>query len=224
MRKILVLSLLFLTSVSYADVRYETFTDIQSLIARDVLESYSKESEVSEEPNVPYVYRPAEIDNMIKNGTLVYNIRDIDKCQFAPDIENYARKVHHPVFQFLFGYMLINNICFKRDQELGYKYIEQSSTNLYTEALVFKAKNTLDNREKFRNLYIAFLLDDVNGLLEFCREISLNNKEFMRPELYLEIQDKLLEKSSSNEINLKKEYYLKVIQQLIPPNLRKDTK
>ncbi len=208
---LLLLSIFSLKSPSLADVRYDSFTDLQVLYAKEEFNNIKGAFY-----NVPYMYSTLEIDRIIKSNKIIDIIQNRDKCQFAPDIENYARLLHNQVFEFVFGYMLINNICFKRDQELGFKYIDKSANNLYTEALVFKARSSPD---KFRYLYSALILDSEQGLFDFCDQIILGNKDFLRPNLYLEIQDQLL--SNKNNINIRK-IYLNHIHKLIPEHLRKN--
>ena len=233
-RKFLIL-LGFLPYIACANTQavYDNFTDIQAYVAIEKLNEMNEISELNEMletidetkdfenlPQMPEVYSRTEMNRIIRNNTLQDIVELRDRCQFAPDIENHARLVNDPVFEYAMGYMLMNGICFRRDENLGMRYIDKSCKELYPEALIYKAKRSVPE-EKFKYLYVSVLLDSEKGLFDFCDQLLLGTKEFFRPYLYLEIQERLLKNEDNIEL---RKLYLKKIHTLIPENLRRNFK
>ena len=101
------------------NAKYDAVTSSQALavqagINTDVqnIGSQSDKDEASEE-----VYSSLSLNRIIEDHELVAVVRDRDRCQFTPDIEDRARLVQLPVFMFacwLTGYVLKktkNSVC-----------------------------------------------------------------------------------------------------------------
>ena len=113
---------------------YDKVTDAQALAARKAIES-SLERYAEDNTSVN-VYTVDELNTYVENGIYLKVIHERDKCQFTPDIEDRARIVGMPAFEFVWGDMLIKGICVKQDAELGLDYLQKAVAHAYAPAMM----------------------------------------------------------------------------------------
>lgn len=117
---------------------YDRVTDAQALVARKAIES---SLEKYKDDNISArVYTVDELNTYVDNGLYVQIIRDRDHCQFTPDIEDRARIVGMPAFEFVWADMLINGYCVQQDIELGIDYLQRSVNHAYPPAMIHAAQ------------------------------------------------------------------------------------
>lgn len=139
MRQRLALAIAFLagfSSCAMASVSstYDKVTDAQALVARKAIESTLEK--YKDDNTAVNVYTVDELNTYVDSGVYVQVIRDRDKCQFTPDIEDRARIVGMPAFEYVWGDMLISGICVKQDVELGLDYLQKSVNHAYAPAMI----------------------------------------------------------------------------------------
>lgn len=81
---------------------------------------------LAEETPLVYVYTPDEINQWVEKGNHVYVMQEINQCQFSVDIKQRARKGMAAAYQFLYGELLLNGVCFARNEGAGIYYIQQA--------------------------------------------------------------------------------------------------
>lgn len=113
---------------------YDRVTDAQALVARKAIESTLEK--YKDDNTSVNVYTVDELNTYVETGVYIQIIRDRDKCQFTPDIEDRARIVGMPAFEFVWGDMLVSGICVQRDTELGLDYLQKSVDHAYAPAMI----------------------------------------------------------------------------------------
>lgn len=113
---------------------YDRVTDAQALVARKAIESTLEK--YKDDNSSVNVYTVDELNTYVETGVHFKIIRDRDKCQFTPDIEDRARIVGMPAFEFVWGEMLISGVCVKQDVELGLDYLQKSVDHAYAPAMI----------------------------------------------------------------------------------------
>lgn len=128
------------SSCAFASVSstYDRVTDAQALVARKAIESTLEK--YKDDNTSVNVYTVDELNTYIETGVYVQVIRDRDKCQFTPDIEDRARIVGMPAFEFTWAEMLINGICVQKDVELGIDYLQRAVNHAYAPAMIRSAQ------------------------------------------------------------------------------------
>lgn len=74
--------------------------------------------------------------DLIENNRHIKVIKDLDQCQFTPDIENRARLAGIPPFEYAWGDMLITGSCVKQDERLGLEYFQRAAEHGYAPAIM----------------------------------------------------------------------------------------
>lgn len=128
------------SSCAFASVSstYDRVTDAQALVARKAIES-TLEKYKSDNTSVN-VYTVDELNTYVETGVYMQVIRDRDRCQFTPDIEDRARIVGMPAFEFVWGEMLVSGVCVQQDTELGLDYLQRSVNHAYAPAMIRAAQ------------------------------------------------------------------------------------
>lgn len=128
---------LYAPSALCQSVASNVLTDARAVAAQNRIETsinYAGD-EVLEDATTLHVYTKEEMDYLIEKGKHLEIIAKVDKCQFTQDIEDRARIVGMPSFQFAFGDMLIKGVCVKSDPMLGINYLQKSADSGYAPAL-----------------------------------------------------------------------------------------
>lgn len=113
---------------------YDRVTDAQAMVAQKAIESTL---EKYRDDNIQVnVYSVDEMNTYVESGVHFRIIRDRDKCQFTPDIENRARIVGMPAFEYVWAEMLLTGVCVKQDIELGLDYLAKSVDHAYPPAMI----------------------------------------------------------------------------------------
>ena len=142
------------SSCAFASVSstYDRVTDAQALVARKAIESTLEK--YKDDNTSVNVYTVDELNTYVETGVYMQVIHDRDKCQFTPDIEDRARIVGMPAFEFVWGDMLINGVCVKQDVELGLDYLNKSVSHGYAPAMIklsdFYERGFLVSRDRRR--------------------------------------------------------------------------
>lgn len=122
------------TVAQAANSAYDRVTDAQALVAQKAIEStLEKYKDDNTQLNV---YSVDELNTYVEGKIHFDIIRDRDKCQFTPDIEDRARIVGMPAFEYVWADMLINGVCVKQDIELGLDYLAKSVNHAYPPAMI----------------------------------------------------------------------------------------
>lgn len=117
-----------------ASSTYDRVTDAQALVAQKAIEStLEKYKDDNTQVNV---YTVDELNTYVENNIHFKIIRDRDKCQFTPDIEDRARIVGMPAFEYVWADMLISGVCVKQDVELGLDYLAKAVDHAYPPAMI----------------------------------------------------------------------------------------
>lgn len=128
------LSLMCSTSAIAAGSAYDRVTDAQAMVAQKAIEStLEKYKDDNTQINV---YTVDELNTYVENNIHFKIIRDRDKCQFTPDIEDRARIVGMPAFEYVWADMLISGVCVKKDVELGLDYLAKAVEHAYPPAMI----------------------------------------------------------------------------------------
>ena len=124
------------SSCAWASVSstYDKVTDAQALVARKAIESTLEK--YKDDNSSINVYTVDELNTYVESGVYTKIIHDRDKCQFTPDIEDRARIVGMPAFEFVWGDMLITGLCVKQDVELGLDYLQKAVDHAYAPAFI----------------------------------------------------------------------------------------
>lgn len=129
-----VLGLGFTSAASAAGSTYDRVTDAQAMVAQKAIEStLEKYKDDNTQLNV---YTVDELNTYVENKVYFEIIRDRDKCQFTPDIEDRARIVGMPAFEYVWADMLIAGVCVKQDVELGLDYLAKAVSHAYPPAMI----------------------------------------------------------------------------------------
>ena len=81
------------------------------------------------------LYSDAELVEMFATNEHITQVRDVDRCQLAQDIEAQAELERRPTYQFLYGDMKAWGICYDRDPKIGLLYMEKAAEQGLVEAL-----------------------------------------------------------------------------------------
>lgn len=129
-----ILSLGFGSVAHAASSTYDRVTDAQAMVAQKAIEStLEKYKDDNTQINV---YTVDELNTYVENNVYFQIVRDRDKCQFTPDIEDRARIVGMPAFEFVWADMLISGVCVKQDVELGLDYLAKAVGHAYPPAMI----------------------------------------------------------------------------------------
>lgn len=118
---------------AFAVSNYDLYTDARARAAKEALE-YSLDQYESE-TDIVEMYTSTQLNDFVEQGIHLEIVEKRDSCQFTPDIEDRARIVGMPVFEFVFADMLINGRCVKQDVELGLDYFNRALKQGYAPAL-----------------------------------------------------------------------------------------
>lgn len=113
---------------------YDRVTDAQAMVAQKAIESILEK--YKDDNTSVNVYTVDELNTYVEQGIHFQVIQDRDKCQFTPDIEDRARIVGMPAFEFVWADMLISGVCVKQDVELGLDYLQKSVDHAYAPAMI----------------------------------------------------------------------------------------
>lgn len=120
------------SGLAVQDSVFDAVTDARARAARDVLEnSYRAYSSEFQEVAT---YTREVMHSLIENNRHLYVIKDVDQCQFTPDIENRARLVGIAPFEYAWGDMLVTGTCVRKDEKLGLSYFEKAVAHGYAPA------------------------------------------------------------------------------------------
>ncbi len=213
---------------------YDVVTSSQSLAAKEVLDTLGSGANmaVTEEDAViangganVEMYTMKQMDAMVENRIYERVVKTQDKCQFVTDIEDRARLVGVPVFQFVWGDMLINGICVRPDLELGIEYIKKSADNSYAPAMErmsfyyekgFFVNKDLNKSERY--MHTAAALGSKTGRLGWADMLI---RGFGTPQHYEEAYSWLVHAHYSDPYSASKKDFLKEqLGKLLPPNVR----
>lgn len=114
---------------------YDAVTNSQTLALQDQFNEQTVPDDTLTESIAAEMYTNAQLDRLIESHTLAHVVKERDRCQFTPDIEDRARLVKLPIFMFAWGDMLISGTCVKQDQALGLSYIQKAAEDAYGPAL-----------------------------------------------------------------------------------------
>ncbi|MBO8415102.1 MAG: sel1 repeat family protein [Proteobacteria bacterium] len=117
-----------------APSKYDIITDARARAVNSALEQsmqyYRRETATIS------TYNATQLNALIEENKHLEVIAERDQCQFTPDIENRARLVHIPPFEYAWADMLINGVCVKQDINLGLSYLESAMQHAYAPALM----------------------------------------------------------------------------------------
>lgn len=101
------------------------------IISGAVLTSPAKSQDIE----AVQLYSDADLVEMFATNEHLTEVRDVDRCQLAQDIEAQAELERRPTYQFLYGDMKAWGICYDRDPKVGLLYMEKAAEQGLLEAL-----------------------------------------------------------------------------------------
>ena len=102
---------------------------------RKVESSIKEFRDASGETPLVHVYTPEEITEWVILGTDLYNLKEVNACQFTDDIVLRARKDVAAAYDYLYSHMLLTGSCVPRDTAMGISYLEKAADLAYPAAL-----------------------------------------------------------------------------------------
>lgn len=227
MRKPLALAVAFMAALSssaYASVssEYDKVTDTQALAARKAIES-TLEKYKDDNSNVN-VYTVDELNTYVESGVYMKVIRERDKCQFTPDIEDRARIVGMPAFEYVWGDMLITGTCVKQDVELGLDYIKKAVDHAYAPAMIrlsdFHERGYLVPHSKEKAVTLMRAAASLGSRTARLQWADMLVRGLGAPAYYEEAYSWLYHSLYFNEYEKTKRTYLQnEMQKMMPPNI-----
>ncbi len=216
------LSLLPCCAFALQQSAYDAVTSSQAMAAREHLDTL-KDAEVSDGTNTE-VYTTEQLNRIIEDQMLFSVVRDHDRCQFTPDIEDRARLVKIPAFMFAWGDMLVSGVCVTKDQDLGLTYMKRAAECAYAPALerlafyyergYFVPKN---RQLSERYMHTSAVLGSKTGRLGWADMLV---RGFGTPSMYEEAYSWLYHSNYADEYSrLKQKYLEKELQKRMPPNV-----
>ncbi len=117
-----------------APSRYDPITDARARAIGSALEQnlqhYQRDTATIS------TYNAVQLNAMVEENQHLKIIQERDQCQFTPDIEARARKLHIPPFEFVWGEMLLHGVCVKKDVNVGLDYLQSAMRHAYAPALM----------------------------------------------------------------------------------------
>ena len=206
--------------------KYDAVTSSQALAVQAGINADVKNigSELEKDEASEEVYSSSILNRIIEDHELISVVRDRDRCQFTPDIEDRARLVQLPVFMFAWGDLLVNGVCVKKDEELGLSYIEKAADNAYGPALerlsFYYEKGFLVSRNKAlseRYMHTSAVLGSKSGRLGWADMLV---RGFGTPSMYEEAFGWLYHADYHDEYSkLKQRYLEKELERRLPPEV-----
>lgn len=208
-------------------VTYDAVTSSKALAIQEQVNSMAKNGQLESATNEEMsqeVYSPRLLNNYIEDHRLFAVVRDQDRCQFTPDIEDRARLVKLPPFMFAWGDMLINGVCVSKDVQLGLSYIKKAADNAYAPALerlsFYYENGYMVPKDKLlseRYMHTSAVLGSKNGRLGWADMLV---RGYGTPSMYEEAFSWLYHSTFSDEYSLlKKEYLERELQKRLPPDI-----
>ena len=117
-----------------APSRYDVVTDAQARAAAGALERNLQHYQL--ETATIATYNAMQLNALIEENKHLYVIGERDQCQFTPDIEARASKLHIPPFEYAWGEMLMQGVCVTKDVNLGLDYLRSAMDHAYAPALM----------------------------------------------------------------------------------------
>ncbi|MCR5537535.1 MAG: flagellar protein MotX [Succinivibrio sp.] len=207
------------------DSKYDFVTNAQALAAKDALNNLNFDVLVkgNNGANVD-MYTNEQMDYMLENQQLRAVVEKQDQCQFVPDIEDRARLVNIPVFQFAWGEMLVTGVCVKKDAKLGVDYIKKAAENSYAPAMErmsfyyekgFFVQKDLIKSERY--MHTAAALGSISGRLGWADMLV---RGYGSPQLYEEAFSWLYHSEFKDPYSLNKKNFLQAeLEKRMPPNV-----
>lgn len=218
---IVVSSMFYASLAMSAPSTSDLITDVRVRTAYNALE-YSLQK-YQEETAVAAMYSTDQMNDMINKSTHLDVISRVDGCQFTPDIEDRARIVHIPAFEFAWADMLINGVCVKKDVKLGLDYLNRSAEHAYAPAYErlsnyyekgFIVGQDIEKSEIY--MKVSAQLGSVNGRLGWAEMLI---RGLGTPKDYEMAYSWLYHTTVVDEyISLKKDYLQNQLKKLMPPN------
>lgn len=201
---------------------YENFTDARAMAAKEVLE-YSLQ-QYQGETNTVQMYSSTELNQFVDQGVHLDIIEKRDHCQFTPDIEDRARIIGMPVFEYVFADMLINGRCVKQDIDLGLDYLNKSVAQGYVPALekmsfYYEKGYFVSKNLKRAALYMktAASLGSINARLGWADMLV---RGFGHPSMYEEAYSWLYHSYYHDLYRRNKSEYIQAqLEKRMPPNI-----
>ncbi|MBQ9275562.1 MAG: sel1 repeat family protein [Succinivibrio sp.] len=206
------------------EAQYDIVTSSRAMAARDTLENTLRNQNWNNQDSADEMYTNEQLNRMIEDRLLYSIVRDRDKCQFTPDIEDRARLVGIPVFMYAWGDMLLSGVCVKADSELGLEYLEKAAENAYAPALErlsfyyekgYLVGRDLDKSERY--MHTAAVLGSKTGRLGWADMLV---RGFGTPALYEEAFSWLYHSTYNDPYDRFKQQYLQEeLEKRMPPNV-----
>ena len=225
----LVLLALCMCSPVYAlqSASYDPATAAQATVIHSQSENFSqnqKAFETSREHAATEVYSSKKLNAIIEDHSLFSVVRDQDRCQFTPDIEDRARLVKLPAFMFAWGDMLISGICVQKDEDLGLSYIKRAAKEAYGPALermAFYYENgymvEVDRKLSERYMHTSAVLGSKTGRLGWADMLV---RGYGTPAMYEEAYSWLYHANYKDEYSKLKQKYLEdELSKRLPPEV-----
>ncbi len=116
------------------DSQVDVITDARARAASEAFNSSYSDYRVDN--SIITTYTREIMHDLIENNRHLIVVKDIDKCQFTPDIENRARLLGISSFEFAWGDMLITGTCVRKDEALGLEYFQRAVEHGYAPAFM----------------------------------------------------------------------------------------
>ncbi len=226
--KFILLALCFCTPVyALQSASYDPATAAQATVIHAKSDTFSQNQnafETAREHAATEVYSSKKLSAIIEDHSLFSVIRDQDRCQFTPDIEDRARLVRIPAFMFAWGDMLINGICVKKDEDLGLSYIKKAAQEAYGPALermAFYYENgymvEVDHKLSERYMHTSAVLGSKSGRLGWADMLV---RGYGTPAMYEEAFSWLYHANYKDEYSkLKQKYLEEELSKRLPPEV-----
>ncbi len=129
---LLLVSVLFFTgTVSALEIKSDEKTPEIKSIEAEVKAYTDSNADVP----VVHVYTPEEINAWVMQGNDLYNLSEVNGCQFSDDIKLRAKKDVAASYQYLYSHMLLSGTCAPKDVAQGIFYLEKAADKAYPAAL-----------------------------------------------------------------------------------------
>lgn len=122
------------------------------------------------------IYDEAQLDSFIEQNNHLQQITD-DDCQLVQDIEARAERLRQPLYQFLWGEMLLYGVCVKADPGRGITQLKDSAKQGNSHAMLVLAKLYLSSsfvvanpNLAYRYIYTAAEIGNQAARLELVRQ------------------------------------------------------
>lgn len=201
---------------------YDLVTDARARAAQNALENnYGAYSVYDDETAT---YNREQMHQLIESNRHLYVIRNLDLCQFTPDIEDRARRGGIAAFEYAWGDMLISGTCVTRDPKLGLEYFKRSLDHGYAPAFVrmadFYETGFLvpeDPKRAFRYMQAAATMGSALARLNFADMLV---RGFADPSYYEQAYSWLYNTNFDDTYqNAKKGYIIYRLEGMMPPNI-----